>query len=255
MIVVASGSCVSPKQNFVVKRNDGERLEWVRQSTFKERADTPLAGMLTSEGLQLFSIFRDRYSFLCLISGSESVFRLHITWLKGNWNSTGQAPVTRQRLFTAMISQSFPRRTDGHLFRPHHTREECTEPEEEQAWVAVDNESTDVSFQFLYEGRVMGGQVTHDVLFEMRLIVGLYSLLTPHRSFSWPSHVEIRIDLLGIWVSPHWVLCLENKRSDSGKARWKPLKVIHDTANIVNKSSTAPQGVGEMAKISASLKI
>ena len=60
-----------------------------------------------------------------------------------------------------------------------------------------------MSFQFLYEGRVMGGQVTHDVLFEMRLIVGLYSLLTPHRSFSWPSHVEIRIDLLGIWVSPH----------------------------------------------------
>lgn len=57
----------------------GVCVEWVRQSTFKERADTPLAGMLTSKGLQLFSIFRDRYSFLCLISGSESVFRLHIT--------------------------------------------------------------------------------------------------------------------------------------------------------------------------------
>lgn len=101
----------------------------------------------------------------------------------------------------------------------------------------------------------MGGQVTHDALSEMRLTVGLYSLLTPHRSFSWPSHVEIGIDLLGIWVSPHWVLCLENKRSDGGKARWKPLKVIPDTANIVNKSSTAPQVVREMADISASLKI
>lgn len=139
LIVVAAGSCVSPKGNFVVKRNDGERLEWVWQSTFKERSDTPLAGMLTSEALQVFSIFRGRYSFLCLISGSESVFRLHITWLKGNWDSTGQAPETRQRLFTAVISQSFPSRTDGHLFRPHHTREECTEPKEGQAWVAVDN--------------------------------------------------------------------------------------------------------------------
>lgn len=32
----------------------------------------------------------------------------------------------------------------------------------------------------------MGGQVTHDTLSEKRLIVGLYSLLTPHGHFPGP---------------------------------------------------------------------